>query len=217
MGIGHDSPYGATVSLSLGEASEMNLELPDPFTIAVHVVDALGDPVVGAWVSPRWEYNRSASGSGPLGQTDGDGRFSWSGFGPLGAYQLEVSATGLLAGRTTVYEGESGVVYPEETIALYPPSGVEGILTDSAGEILADIRLRLQFNSADGQDWSTTLSTASDGYFLVHQSLPATVGSLWIRDLAPSSLSRGAWSMDDLHLNENQVLDLGVLRLEKSE
>ena len=95
-----------------GTTRTLDIRVPDPFTLSIHVVDTEGIPVQGATVS---------AGQGtvfPVTRTDAQGRYSWDGFAPGIEAHFTVTKEGYVTAQSQPTAGESGAVYPEETIVL---------------------------------------------------------------------------------------------------
>jgi RNA polymerase sigma factor (sigma-70 family) len=113
---------GRAISWEAGSTHTIDFQLPDPFAMSIRVVDASGEPVQGAEVEGV---------VGPIyvgdTKTDADGRYGWDGFAPGVEAHFTISKDGYLTTESQRITGESGAVYPEETIVLYAADGLEGV------------------------------------------------------------------------------------------
>ena len=104
---------GQTIPWAAGATRTLDFRLPDPFTMSIRVVDAGGEPVEGAYVDGHQQVFRKKY------KTDEDGRFEWDGFAPGFEARLIVTKDGYRQAESQPITGESGVVYPEETVVLH--------------------------------------------------------------------------------------------------
>ncbi len=102
-----------SIPWAAGATRMIDFRLPDPFTMAIRVVDTEGLPVPGAQVDmPHGTHVRTT-------KTDEYGRYDWDEFVPGTEAQFTIAKDGYRRAHSQRILGESGAVYPEETIILY--------------------------------------------------------------------------------------------------
>lgn len=123
------------------------------FAVRGRLVDDAGKPLQGAAVKLMTHWWFGSSGVGFLLtslKTDAEGRFAVGGLWPGDGYNVEVSAEGCETHASREIKGESGKSHDFGRIVLARADRtVEGIVVDSAGKALADVRV---FNSGDGPE-----------------------------------------------------------------
>jgi hypothetical protein len=211
--------FAETVRLEYGETLETTLELDPPYSIALRVVDRSGAPISNAYVAPTWSMVDISVGFWTGWSTDTDGRFSRNGFAPMGAYSLDIHASGYLPTNSSDYEGRSGEVFPEETIVLYETARAEGLVIDANGDLVAWANLDVQATFEDGREFTFDVDTNGQGYFLTEENLPATTATLDVviwQDRESSSPPR-TWRSDPISFEAGLIHDLGTITLEASD
>ena len=207
-----DRKYDVDVDISPGEAPEIILRLDDPYTINLRAADVHGDAIPNADVSLTWEVESASWGHGTVAQTDDDGRYTWSGFGPIGSFKLQISATGYTPTRTEPYYGQPGAEFPEETVILYEPAILEGIALDYAGDPIAFDYLRVS-GYIDGERYGTAqVPTNGNGYF-TSDVVPATTVTLRIRRNPAGLRPADAWKSGAIEFFHDYIVDLGEITL----
>ncbi|HIJ73658.1 MAG TPA: sigma-70 family RNA polymerase sigma factor [Candidatus Hydrogenedentes bacterium] len=207
---------GREVYLTPGEEKEIDLFVPEPFTMAIRVIDEADRPVLGATVG------RSGSGLFTVvGVTDESGRYQYAGFTPvvnedsseIGEGCLTVSHPGYVDEESTHQWGYSGEAFPEETIVLYRAAGVRGRAVDVDGSPFAGAGLELTVHYGDGSSKVLDLRTNADGLFRESESIPATECSfeamLWHRQ--DGETLRDTWRCEPIDCTPGQVTDLGAI------
>ena len=200
--------YGREVNLVEGTEPIVDLELPEPITVMVRIVDENGNPLKGATVK------RTDFGS-DLGTTDEGGRLKFSCFAPntmgnIAGGSIEIACQGYFTEQRYAFSGSPGQILPEETIVLHPAGEVTGrpILID--GEPMPNGKLWVRFTYGNGMQQSLAISTDSKGQFRL--AIPATsldlVGSL----VPPNPLH--SFSRTGLQCLVGQTLNLGDIQLE---
>ena len=106
-------------------------------------------------------------------------------------------------------------VFPEETIVLYPASGVEGVAVLEDGTPLADGKINLNAEYGEGRTAFFSLQTDAEGAFRTVDQVPATTVNLSISVRSgdwdgPSDLSG---SLGPIEFRPDNVTDLGPLVL----
>lgn len=211
--------FGKEVYLTSGEVTELDLFVPGPYTASVRAVDANGAPVSGAVVQER--------GPGiqwPLGVTDENGRFQYSGFTPVMGLELPedswfiISCPGFADEEGTHYRGHPGEVFPEETVVLYRAGGLAGRAVDSDGNSFSDVKLSIGMNYGEGKARELSLSTNADGYFTGDNCVPATEVTFDIKlRYADGDETRiYTWRSDPTQCVPGQTTDLGEIVFERS-
>ena len=111
-----------TIPWEPGSTHTVDFQLPDPFAMAIRVIDEAGQPVQGAEVEGV---------RGPIyiktSKTDADGRYAWDGFAPGVEAYFTISKDGYVTTESQRITGETGAVYPEETVILYAADAQEGL------------------------------------------------------------------------------------------
>lgn len=102
-----------TIPWVAGATRTLDFRLPDPFVMSIRAVDAAGQPVEGANVDGTQGVFR------PKYKTDEEGRYEWDGFAPGMEAHFTVTKDGYRQAESQRITGESGAVYPEETIVLH--------------------------------------------------------------------------------------------------
>ena len=119
---------GQSIPWEAGSTHTVDFQLPDPFAMSIRVVDAVGQPVQGAEVEGV---------RGPIyiksTKSDAYGRYGWDGFAPGVEAHFVISKDGYLTTESQWITGETGAVYPEETIVLYADDGLEGLAVTPDG------------------------------------------------------------------------------------
>jgi len=207
---------GKEIYLTSGEQHKVDLFVPEPWSIGIRVVDENGEPVAGA------DVRREGSGlSWPLGMTDGEGRFRYSGLTPTigenisGDGWLVVSHPGYCEQESKHYRGQPRDVFPEETIVLYRSSGVSGIALDPEGYPLDDCTLTITMHYGSDREKVVKLLTNKDGVFRETECLPATTGSLDVR--ARVHRLDSTLSLESVQFFAGEVTDLGEVLFEQWE
>lgn len=199
---------GREVRLDLGQTHEFDLTLPEPFTATLRVVDESGAPVDGTSIdvlvhsTPDWTTIIRV----PIfGHTDEDGLFSFANGEPGAEHYFRVSKPGYAGIESAHYTGESGQVFPEETLTLYRASGVEGIVLRDDGTPLANESLWLNVSYGEDQTIALSALTDSRGAFTILDAVPATTVTL--------NLSH---STDDLDGHEHLTASTGPIECVES-
>jgi RNA polymerase sigma factor (sigma-70 family) len=102
-----------TIPWAAGTTRIVDFRLPDPFALSIRVVDTAGQPVEGANVDGTQGVFR------PKYKTDEEGRYEWDGFAPGMEAHFTVTKDGYRTAESQRITGESGAVYPEETVLLH--------------------------------------------------------------------------------------------------
>ena len=205
--------YGRTVNLTEGTEQIIDLELPDPFTVALRVVDESGNPIKGANAKELYNMNRNC------GVTDDAGRLTYTGFIPRfipntspgisgGAFTIE--CPGYFTNETNGFIGTPGQILPEETMVLYQEGEAVGRLIALDGEPIVYGKFSIKVTYGDGKQQFHDVATDSTGCFRI--KIPATSLNL-IGALAPPNPAH-SFSRAGLQCSAGQALDLGDIQLE---
>jgi len=208
---------GKKTYLTPGAQHEVDLFVPEPWSIGIRVVDENGEPVAGAAVSRMGGFSWS------LGRTDEEGRFRYSGFAPAigedipGVGWLVVSHPGYFQQESRHYRGQLGDVFPEETIVLYGSSGISGVALDAEGYPLDDCTVTVSMHYGNDREKVVKLLTNKDGLFRETACLPATTGSLDVRARVHRLDSTSTWRLESVQFFAGEVTDLGEVLFERWE
>jgi RNA polymerase sigma factor (sigma-70 family) len=209
--------YGIEVAVNDGDEREINLKLPDPFTLSIKVTDENGEPIQAADVS--WlrttPMGNSMYGSG---KTDEEGRHSNDFFPELDSH-FYIEAKGYAPTRSEIIAGLSGETYPEETIVLYETGGVEGLVVDSQGTPVSNAQLLIaqraeavlvQYKMFGDSDFLST-TTGQNGAFAIGDGFPAVHGDLHIK----IRLEDGQWvdltTIENFDIPTRYVANIGTI------
>lgn len=195
--------------LKSGKDIEITLNLPEPQSFSVRVVDPDGEPVAGAAVQFRME---GLSGIGTFGVTNSEGRLDKPVLlAPGCGAQVCVAKKGYATAWGTVLDDQGpGMVHPEELLVLWPGAGFEGDLVDSDGNPLPDTALTMTVTNSEGRVWPFGASTDASGHFTIGDQAPADVV-----DISISGEDGGTqvWSAEGVVLQEGGILDMGEIVL----
>ncbi len=194
--------YGKKVRVKPGVETNVDLTFMERYTVSIRVVDELGQPIVGAEV-----LRRDPGHDGVVGTTDSAGRFTHHGMMPDfpnvdSLSKLVVRHPEYTNGSTLPRKGESGAVYPEETIVLYHKAGLVGRVVDIEGLPLAGATVQLEIACDPEGSVGIELHTNSLGIFRSEGNVPATTinvkvsvrhGDVWgaVLEMEPSTASPG--------------------------
>jgi len=174
--------YAQELELTAGEERELDLILPDPFTISARVVDEAGTPVVAPHKGcVRWYSGAFGPGYGGLRAESGpEGLIYWSRFAPGYESWLSFSTDTYLAAETMRHTGQPGEVFPEETIVVYRRSGIEGVALDESGAPFANTRIYVMASYGEGRTTKVSAIADTEGRFSIPKDLPATAANVVI-------------------------------------
>ena len=198
--------HGREVYLTEGTDQTVDLELPEPVTVKVLVVDENGNPVKGA------KAGLLGSMTGDIGLTDELGRLTYTGFVPntMGNSEggsIEITCSGYFTEKSRSFSGSPGQILPEETIMLYPAGEAVGRLVSRDGEPMANGKCWVKITYGDSKQQSFMAVIDSKGQFRL--KIPAT-----LLDLEGSFISPHSFSRTGLRCPAGQTLDLGDIPLE---
>ncbi|MBX3176867.1 MAG: sigma-70 family RNA polymerase sigma factor [Candidatus Hydrogenedentes bacterium] len=189
-----DDSNGTPVDLAYGAASEVRLEIPDPWVRPFRVVDPEGRPVAGAAIRLRQE-----SGHGnhlqeiPGLSTDRNGRATVRNLGEGVTAQALFRREGYIEAVSTAYRGTTGERCAEETVTMYPTADLVARLVDNAGTPIADGEILIHVRFGVGERLHQ-VATDEGGWLVLDQALPATVVDIEIR-LSPTESDNAQLSM----------------------
>lgn len=209
-----EGPFDVALTLDYTTPQEVELELEDPMSISLQVVDSSGQPIADARISGNWHPKPGSTyGGGEFAVTDASGRFSWHGFTPIGTWQLWSKHDEFLSRLTHHFEGVPDYAYPEEQVTLYQRGGVAGIAINAAGDPLSGFSI-----SATASSNGETLATARNvtdqtGYFVFARSMPATTIELLLEVRNDALLNQlvGVATHTELELLPGTITDLGEI------
>jgi RNA polymerase sigma-70 factor (ECF subfamily) len=209
--------YGIEVTVNDGDERELNLKLPDPFTLSIKVTDETGKPIQGADVN--WHrttpMGNSSFGSGT---TDEEGCHSNDFFPGLESH-FYIKAEGYAPTRSDIIAGLSDETYPEETIVVYKTGGVEGTVVNSHGTPVSNAQLQIaqraegvlvQYKMFSDSDF---LSTTTDQYgaFAIGDGFPAVLGDLHIKIRMEDDRWVDLTTIENLEIPARYVTDIGTV------
>jgi hypothetical protein len=133
-----------------GGTYEVDLQLPEPVTLPIRVIDAAGQPVPGAkLVTVQATAPQMLSFADVVGVTDVEGRSVVASFTPGIECWLEVSKPGYIRASTAKHTGSPGEVFPEETLVLFATAGIQGIALGPDGAPLTAKGIDIRVEAAD--------------------------------------------------------------------
>ena len=174
-------------------------------SISGRVLDQLGEPVAGAWVTARPTQKGFSESAIPPVTSDSEGRFAIAGLS-AGRYQLVPAQHGYAMPRPVV-EAEAGAEAIKLSLHSHPR--FRGVVTDAeSGATLASFRIafsrteQLQFDQ-----WASPVLSA-EGRFDV--PAPAAAGRFWLFALSPgyAGAALGPFDLVDGENHEGLVLRL---------
>ena len=203
--------YAREVRIAPGEQVELNLPFMERYSISIRVVDEGGAPVAGA-EALRSQLHSSDHRAGETGE---DGRFTcremMPGFGDtemLGS--LVVRHPGHVEGRTQMYAGESGAMYPEEVVVLYRTASLTGRVVDHDGAPLGARTVDVAITYADERVRRLELHTNREGVFAADGTVPATNVAIEVTASPPGSEGQ-TWTFEPAVFAAGDTVDLGEL------
>lgn len=207
--------FGKSVYLEDGVTTEVRLEIDAPFTISLRLVDEAGDPFADAYIASSWTGEDRGMGRSMDWTTDANGLFSWDGFAPFGTYTLNAGARGFVRVESAEYAGEPGEIFPTETLVLYRAAGIDAVVVDEQGGLIADAFLSIIVYVEEEEVASIDLKTDRNGRFSTAEQLPADATSLRIETIPRRSTEEAMlfWESGAIDLPRNQVLNLGEIVL----
>lgn len=206
--------YGREVRFQPGETAEVALTLPDPFSIAVDVVELSGKPVAGAEVGVTWGMEKRQS-TFHLGRTDANGHFAFSSCFPGMEHWLHIAAPGFVPAVSTPIAGESGDTFPAERLVLHRAGGIEGTLIDRDGRPIVNAPINVTVLDGGGRSTSrnqipprVSVETHTDdrGGFAVADAIPEGPVVLEIQG------ESGTLELGPVEIQPDVILDVGALR-----
>jgi RNA polymerase sigma-70 factor (ECF subfamily) len=201
---GHD--IGETVRLTAGEELELDLTLPDTFTMSILVLDINGEAIEDATVCINESGGEIIHGENV---TDELGRWSWSGFQAGAGSSVSIYSGGRERVRTDRIYGQPGEVVPEQIMLLHEYGGLEGVATDVDGNPLPNTEINVAVAYADNQSLNVRLMTDDSGEFVTLDRIPATDIYLEMRINGHETL--WTWQSEPLAVPAEQVVMLGSI------
>ncbi len=176
--IGRDQDaqqYGTTVKLKAGETRELDLTIPDTFTMSIQVYEIGGYPVENARVVI---LQGGGGDSNQHTRTDAEGRFSWSGFSPGMACGFSVSSGSSGLALSKIVVGEPGEVVPEEILVLEQFGGIEGVAITEDGKVIQNADIAVNISYGEDKNSLFILKTNEFGEFVTLDDIPAATVTL---------------------------------------
>lgn len=202
--------YGKKVRVKAGVETNVDLTFMERYTATIRVVDELGQPIVGAEV-----LRQDPGHDGVVGITDSAGRFTHHGMMP--DFPNVDSLSKLVArhpeftnGSTLPRKGESGAVYPEETIVLYRKVGLVGRVVDVEGSPVAGARVHVEIDYEPERSVGIELHTNSLGIFRSEGDVPATTINVKV-SVRHGDVLGAVLEMEPSAVSPGGELDLGDL------
>lgn len=209
--------YGREVRFEPGQTIDITLTLPDPFSIAVDVVDVTGAPVTDAEVDVVWGTHGQQS-TFTMARTDPGGRYEYSSCFPGLTHWFHVSHPGFVAAVSTPAAGAPGDKFPPEQLVLYRGGGIQGVLVDQDNRPIADTALKITILDGGGRSTSSTdpepriaidTHTSGAGVFAVAGVLPEGPAVLAI------DAGSQKFELHPIEIQPDAVLDIGALQLRR--
>jgi RNA polymerase sigma-70 factor (ECF subfamily) len=201
---GHD--IGETVRLTAGEELELDLTLPDTFTMSILVLDLDGAPIEDATVCINESGGEIIHGENV---TDESGRWSWSGFQAGAGSSVSIYSGGRERVRSERIYGQPGEVVPEQIMLLHEYGGIEGLATDAEGNPLPNTEINVAVAYAGNQSLNLRLMTDDSGEFVTLDRIPAT--DIQVEMQINGHETPWTWNSDPLAVPAEQVVMLGTV------
>jgi protocatechuate 3,4-dioxygenase beta subunit len=172
---------GHWVPWSEGETAQVELRVPEPFSIGVRVVDVNGEPVQGARIQVGKREHEQVSYFFSSDETDSDGRYRYGYCLPGSEHWFITNKAGYISSKTKAVVGEPGVAYREQEIVLRRRGGLTAILEYDDGHTLygEDVSVVVVGGAAESIRSSTdtgglslTGMTDGKGFFSTGKNLP---------------------------------------------
>jgi len=205
--------YSESIQLDYGEETERSFSIPDPCTVRLTVLDPDGTPIENAEISPTFTTGSYNSSFAMIGKTDDQGSFEWSMMPPMGTMQFTARTEGYISGKSKKYQGEPGMVYPEEVIVVYEKAGIEGYAVDSNGEPLEFGLVYLKARVDGERIFSHRVKTVEEGYFILDDALPATVVGIKMAILDDAGDVVESWKNESINLESGMLTSLGTVQM----
>ncbi len=176
MSYGHsaESDYTQEIALRPGQEETVELLLPDPWQLSYRVIDRDGVPLPGVQITLRESTTGGSATRNWREPTDADGRVVLAGLPGKTSIKPTFKLDGHASVKLPAQYGGPGEIFPEETVVMYPESGIEGVLVGPDGAPLAKQRVRFTFYYGDGASKSVTITTTAAGVFFIERNVPAT-------------------------------------------
>lgn len=219
-GFEHTSSWdlkGETVELKPGQTATVDLHVPARVTRSFLLVDESGQPVEEVSISIEQRDENGSSSYGLLETTDAAGRVSFSSLQPELATCIHFSKQGYLKAQSSVFAGEPGDVFPDETIVMYKPADVIATVSGPDSELLIEQELTVIAAYGENEQITVTGRTNVDGQLILLGKVPATRIRLTILTSGNNSEYSNQFRSDYLTLAANETADLGVVTLTPSE
>jgi hypothetical protein len=209
--------YGKPIRISPGQDALLDLMFMEPCTLPIRVLDDRGGAIHGAEVIAGPHAMRKS------GATDVHGRHVCSSLMPnfMGEEGISALVTvqkpGYFPANSRSYMGRPGEVFPEETIVLYKPAGVSGVILDADGTPLqgADVWV----SGAFGDERSISFHTQTNrwGEFMQPESVPATEVALSVSARPAGSDESDSWELEPVVLPTGETVNLGELTYDPAD
>lgn len=211
--------YGVEIDVVTGNHYQHDFELPEPFTLSIQVVDPEEKPIAGA-MADWFRVTPKGRGIYGMGATDSNGRYAHD-FLPELESGFFVHKEGYTSLHTDRIVGESGAVYPEQTVILYPTGGIDGRLLDSSGRPLAHRQVKVALR-AEGvrvhheqfREWDTLEDqTDGDGNFAIGNGFPAIRGDVHLQYRDNANTWHHFGIVRNVEVAEGYVTSIGDVRM----
>jgi hypothetical protein len=202
------SADGESLALRPGDDVNVDLHLPDTFTMAFAVVDLGGDPIPGIELS----VTDADHTWGPAGYTDAEGRWVWEGFIANVETGVVVRRDGKRRAESEAYVGDPGEIVPEQILVVRDFGGVEGDAVDEAGNPLANVTIAFEIRYGDDDVVRAEQRTDETGHFVLLDDVPATLVQVVARAAInrPDFSSSLTWDSGPFLCPADMVVDLGA-------
>ena len=148
----HDTAYGED-DVVLRAKSELEvLTLRIGPTVAIHVVDHAGAPVVGAKASASQHSDAFTDASGTVRLRGMD----------FGDDPIDITAVGLASARVIVAAGDDPTRVVDKRVVLGPSALVAGVVVDETGAPIADARVMIEMTN---RSWSDAVDSDAQGHW----------------------------------------------------
>lgn len=204
------TPDGESLTLRPGDEVNVDLYLPDTFTMAFAVVDLAGDPVPGVELMvSEGDHNWALAG---FAVTDAEGRWVWEGFIAGVETRVIVLRDGKRRASSESYVGEPGEIVPEQVLVMRDYGGIEGDAVDQAGNPLANVPINFEIRYGNDSIVEAEQRTDENGHFVLLDDVPATL----VQVLASATINRPDfsstldWDSGPFLCPADMVVDLGA-------
>jgi RNA polymerase sigma factor (sigma-70 family) len=210
-----------TLTLNPGDEIEVNFTVDAPLSIPVRVVDGAGQPIsginvgVGSIKDGAWQH-----GPGRYVTTESSGIAVCTGLPPshtLFVYAVAASELSSPRGGQPItlaqhgpISGKPGETVSEVTLVVETKGGVEGVLTNTAGDPIANAPLSV----SAGEQAINTQTRPDGGFTVVYAFAPGLYEELSLTTTGEGTAYAGTTS--DVEIVADGITDLGVVIVQES-